>query len=148
MYNTHMHVSRSLEDTRKLAHQFLDSLTLGERATVVALQGDLGAGKTAFAKEAGKMLGVEDILSPTFVIMKVYDIDFHGFKKLIHIDAYRLEKESELLHLGWEEMMRNPENLIFIEWPENVPTIIPPDAKRIDLKFVDEAVREIHIHES
>lgn len=145
-YNTHMQVSTSLEETRDIAHLFLASLAPGKKATIVALQGDLGAGKTAFTKEAAKMLGVDEVSSPTFVIMKIYEIDFNGFKKFIHIDAYRLEKEYELLHLGWQEMASQPENLIFIEWPENVPGLIDSEARKIDLKFIDEKAREIHIH--
>ena len=73
----------------------------------------------------------------------MYPINFHHFRKLIHIDAYRLEKDSELLHLGWEEILKNPENLVLIEWPENVSSIIPPLAKRVKFKFIDDSTREI-----
>ena len=72
--------------------------------------------------------------SPTFVIMKSYNISWCGFKKLIHVDAYRLEKEEELLHLGWEDLINDPENFILIEWPERVEGLIPKDAKRIYFK--------------
>src|SRR5690606_8098744 len=124
--------SKSLAETSQLAQEFLKTLRVGEKACVVALQGDLGAGKTAFSQALGQHLGVvENMHSPTFVIMKIYQIDYQGFKNLIHIDAYRLEKESELLHLGWEEMVSEPENLILIEWPENVAGIIPVDARKI-----------------
>ncbi|MEX2013562.1 MAG: tRNA (adenosine(37)-N6)-threonylcarbamoyltransferase complex ATPase subunit type 1 TsaE [Parcubacteria group bacterium] len=105
------------------------------KATVVGLQGELGAGKTHFVKALGQMMGInERIVSPTFVIIKSYDMDWRGFKKLIHIDAYRLEKESELLNLGWNKLVENPENLILIEWPERVENILPKDAKRIFFK--------------
>jgi len=107
----------------------------GMKATVVALQGELGSGKTAFAKALGKMMGInEHIVSPTFVIMKSYDIDWKGFKKLIHVDAYRLESESELLNLGWNELVENPQHLILIEWPERVEGILPKDSRRIFFK--------------
>jgi tRNA threonylcarbamoyladenosine biosynthesis protein TsaE len=140
------YLSKSLSETRAIAQSFLDSIKPGETAVVIALQGDLGAGKTAFTKEVGKILGVaENINSPTFVIEKIYAINFMDFKRLIHIDAYRLEKESELLHLGWEEIIKEPENLILIEWPENVAGIIPENAKRIFFKFIDENTREIEI---
>ncbi len=105
------------------------------KATVVALQGELGSGKTYFAQQFGKVLGVEEnMASPTFVIMKSYNINWKGFKKLIHIDAYRLEKEQELIHLGWEELIKDPENFILVEWPERVEGLIPKDAKRIHFK--------------
>lgn len=105
------------------------------KATVIALQGELGAGKTHFTQLFGKVMGIEENMpSPTFVIMKSYDVDWRGFKKLIHIDAYRLEREEELLNLGWEELVNDPANIIFIEWPENVPGLIPEDAKKVILK--------------
>ena len=73
----------------------LDSLVLGESATVAALQGELGAGKTTFTQEVGRILGVtENMHSPTFVIMKIYEIDWKGFKNLIHVDAYRIERKA------------------------------------------------------
>ncbi|MFH1472864.1 MAG: tRNA (adenosine(37)-N6)-threonylcarbamoyltransferase complex ATPase subunit type 1 TsaE [bacterium] len=138
------HISRSQAETRAIAEKFLNTLNHRGKASVVALQGDLGAGKTSFAQAIGLHLGIkESMQSPTFVIMKVYKINFKNFKKLIHIDAYRLEKEKELLHLGWEEMIREPENLILIEWPENVKGIIPSEAKLINLEFVDENTRKI-----
>ena len=143
------YLSKNLGETAGIAKDFLESISLGGKATVVALQGDLGAGKTAFTQEAVKIMGVvENMHSPTFVIMKIYEIDFKGFKNFIHVDAYRLERDSELLHLGWEEIVSEPENLVFIEWPENVPGAIPISARKIAFKFIDEGAREIEIHES
>ncbi len=141
--------SHNLVETEQIARDFLDSLALREAAVVVALEGDLGAGKTTFSQAIGKILGIEEsVLSPTFVIEKIYGIDYKGFKNLIHIDAYRLEKESELLHLGWEEIIKEPENLILIEWPSNVPGIIPENARKISFKFIDENTREIEYEKS
>jgi tRNA threonylcarbamoyladenosine biosynthesis protein TsaE len=139
-------LSKSREETKEIANKFLETLTTGETATVVALHGDLGAGKTTFTQEVGKLLGIEENMhSPTFVIEKIYSIDYKNFKNLIHIDAYRLEKESELLHLGWQEIIKEKENLIFIEWPERVSGIMPTESKMINFKFIDEETREIEI---
>jgi tRNA threonylcarbamoyladenosine biosynthesis protein TsaE len=92
-----------------------------EEAAVVGLSGHLGAGKTAFTKAVGKVLGiVEEITSPTFVLMKQYPLHDQTWKQLIHIDAYRLEKPEELDVLGFEGLVADPDNLIFIEWPENI----------------------------
>ena len=144
------HISRNFEEVRGIARDFLNTLNpIGDSSVVVALQGDLGAGKTTFAQAVGLELGVnESMQSPTFVIEKIYEIDWNGFKNLIHIDAYRLEKDEELLHLGWQEIISEPENFILIEWPENVAGIIPENAKRISLKFVDENTREISFGEA
>ena len=113
-------------------------------ATVVALSGDLGSGKTTFAQGIAKALGVEEtVTSPTFVIEKIYELQAQPFdiaqgKKfshLIHIDAYRLKDEHELEVLGWKEIIADPSNLIVIEWPEKVAVIIPENAIRIS--FID-----------
>jgi tRNA threonylcarbamoyladenosine biosynthesis protein TsaE len=152
------YTSRSLEETKGLARIFLDSIEFSPKhATVVALSGDLGSGKTAFVQAIGEIIGIEENLhSPTFVIEKIYPIFWKAtrpeglnggvFKNLIHVDAYRLEQEAEILHLGWEKIIREPENLIFIEWPENVSGVIPENALKISLGFIDETTRDINIH--
>lgn len=138
------YLSKNLNETSQIAKDFLETIYPTGKSYVVALEGNLGAGKTAFAQEVGKILGVaENLRSPTFVIEKIYKIDWRGFKNLIHIDAYRLESESELLHIGWEEIIKEKENLILIEWPENVAGIIPKYVRHIHFKFIDEQTREI-----
>lgn len=140
-------ISHSLDETNTVAEGFLVSLKGGVVATIVALSGDLGSGKTAFAKEAGSLLGIprDEITSPTFVIMKVFDIEDKRFKKFVHIDAYRLESNQELENLGWKELTADPKNLIFIEWPEKVADIIPKDAITVRFEPVDEDTRTITI---
>jgi len=114
-----------------------------DAATVITLSGDLGAGKTAFVKGVAKALGVhEHVTSPTFVIMKIYPLD-GVFKKLVHIDAYRLKGEHHLKVLGWEEFLKDPRNLICIEWPEQVPQAMPSHAIRIALRYTGDDEREI-----
>ena len=113
-------------------------------ARVIAFSGDLGAGKTTLTQELARQLGIrETIVSPTFVIMKFYDIDpiskyFSNFKKLIHIDAYRLDSHEELLNIGWESLKVNKSNLIILEWPERVPECISDLDLKITLSHVDE----------
>ena len=138
-------ISDSLMKTRALAQDFLHKMKVHhERATVVGLRGDLGAGKTAFVQQVASLLGVmETITSPTFVIEKIYKLDHKHFSHLIHIDAYRLESDQELRALGWNVITADPKNLIMIEWPENVAGCMPEEATFIDFKFIDEATREI-----
>jgi len=138
-------ISKSLEETGEMARKFAQGLKKSEKATVVALIGDLGSGKTAFSQAVGNFLGVKETMqSPTFVIEKIYPIDYQGFKNLIHIDAYRLEKESELVHLGWEEIIKEPENLILIEWPERVQAIIPNHTHKVFFEHLNENTRVIN----
>ena len=141
--------SVDLQGLQKFAQEFVQNLKSGEKACVVGLSGDLGSGKTTFTQMAAKELGViETVTSPTFVIEKIYPLDKLGagkFKKLIHIDAYRLESGKELLSLGWQEIISDPKNLILIEWPERVADILPKDMKKLSFKFVDEERREVGV---
>jgi tRNA threonylcarbamoyladenosine biosynthesis protein TsaE len=128
---------RALSEFEAEAAQFASSLvSTAGGATLVTLSGELGAGKTAFTKTVAKALGVEDIVnSPTFVLEKIYLLGGRAskFKRLIHIDAYRLEKGSDLAPLGFDELMRDTGNLILLEWPEKVAEVLPPPAVRISL---------------
>jgi tRNA threonylcarbamoyl adenosine modification protein YjeE len=107
----------------------------------------LGSGKTTFTKEVASLLGIkkEEVTSPTFVIEKIYAIQHKDFTHLIHIDAYRLEKSEELLHLGWEEITKDKNNLIFVEWGEKVKNILPRETKTIRFEFIDENTRTIEL---
>ncbi len=141
-------ISKSLKETEKIAQEFAEKEFVKNEssAVIVGLYGDLGSGKTAFTQAVAKRLGVkETVTSPTFVIEKIYKLDNKNFDHLIHIDAYRLTSGGELLHLGWEEIAKNPKNIIFIEWPERVAEILPDDIRKIYFTFVDEKTRVIEI---
>jgi tRNA threonylcarbamoyladenosine biosynthesis protein TsaE len=101
-------------------------------ATIVALSGDLGAGKTTFVQTIAKEFGVVDqVNSPTFVIEKIYECEEGPFQRLVHIDAYRLKDIHEMRAIGWDELIEDKDNLIFIEWPENVAGAIPKSTSRV-----------------
>lgn len=143
-------VSKSLEETADIASEFLNNLPAQkEAATVVALFGDLGAGKTAFVKKCAEHFGItETIISPTFIIEKIYKIPKGKDKKwkhLIHIDAYRFESEDEIKHIGFREISQDPQNIIFIEWPERIKNYLPKERQEIFFEFVDENTRKIDV---
>ena len=105
-------------------------------AMLITLSGELGAGKTAFAKAIARALGVEETVnSPTFVLEKIYQLGSwtSKFKRLIHIDAYRLEAGDDLAPLGFDELMRDSGNLLLLEWPEKVADALPIPATRISI---------------
>ena len=140
--------TNGIKETERTAKSFVEKNArveqAREKALIVGLYGDLGFGKTTFVKGIAKVFGLKKtITSPTFVIEKIYKLKNQVFDNLIHIDAYRLKSGDELLNLGWKEISKNPKNIIFIEWPENVNDILPSDAKNIKFRFVDENVREI-----
>lgn len=113
-------------------------------ATVLALTGDLGAGKTTLTQSIGKKLGVtENMISPTFVIMKHYRLKTSDYRLLVHIDAYRLESSREMMTLGFEELLADPQNLIVIEWPERIADILPADCIHISLEHLEENKRAL-----
>ncbi len=139
----------STDEMKVFASDLLAGLSprTDNKATVLALSGDLGAGKTAFVKALAQRLGIEEhITSPTFVIQKIYNLQpttNNGFEKLIHIDAYRLGSGDELAVLGFKDVLNNPKNLIAIEWPELVKEIIPDDAIQLTFTHVDENTRSV-----
>lgn len=135
-------LAKNIKDTNKIAKIFLHKLLKSKKkrpgALVVGLSGELGAGKTAFTKLVAKHLGIKNkVSSPTYVIMKKYVIHSSKSKTpkfFFHLDAYRLKTEKELLSLGWAEMIKDQEHLIFIEWPENVWKAMPQGARFVYIK--------------
>jgi tRNA threonylcarbamoyladenosine biosynthesis protein TsaE len=120
----------------------------GTTSMIIALSGELGAGKTTLTQELARTLGIkENIISPTFVIIKNYKLQITNYKwrNLIHIDAYRLDSSAELLKLGWQDLIADPENLIIIEWPERVPECLTGDVFNVSLSHIDEETRHIEI---
>lgn len=143
-------VSKSLKETEKAAKTFLKELEAKveemkpENATVVALFGDLGSGKTAFTQAFGKLLDAKGpIQSPTFVIEKLYPIHHPIWSTLVHVDTYRLETAGELERIGWANTLKNKSNLIFIEWPDRVKELLPEKYISIQFEFVNETTRKI-----
>lgn len=115
-----------------------------ERATVLAFHGDLGSGKTTFIKELAKKLGVvETVTSPTFMLMKLYNLPvqhdkygeerFDVLRKFVHADVYRIEEIDEMRVLGFEKILAEKNSIICIEWAEKVSEMLPEDT--IDITF-------------
>jgi tRNA threonylcarbamoyladenosine biosynthesis protein TsaE len=133
-----MKKSISAEDTKKFAQETATKLLKNPQnktgALVLALYGELGSGKTTFAQGFARVLGIQEpILSPTFTIIKIYQIPspFKNFQMLYHVDCYRLQNEKELLELGWEEVISNPHNIVLVEWPERVPKAMPKESRKL-----------------
>ena len=116
-------------------------------ALVIALEGNLGGGKTTFAQGFARGLGITaKVLSPTFVILKSFKLRAPSFKRFIHIDAYRIERANEIKVLGWQDLANDPENIILVEWTDRIRKVIPKDAIHIAFEFVDEKTRRIYLH--
>jgi tRNA threonylcarbamoyladenosine biosynthesis protein TsaE len=108
-----------------------------DHAVVIALSGDLGAGKTTFTQSLARTLGVtESVTSPTFVIMKGYQLEERVYDALVHIDAYRLETSAEMNVLGFADIVATPNTLVVIEWAEKIADLLPEHT--INLTFTIE----------
>ncbi len=132
-------VTHSAEETFELAYQIGESLTA---STVFLLEGDLGAGKTVFAKgiAAGLDIDPADVNSPTFTLVNVHA----GRMRLYHLDLYRLEGELEEIYaLGLDEMLSEKNVVILIEWAERLGAFDMPGATRIQIFDAGEDARRI-----
>jgi tRNA threonylcarbamoyladenosine biosynthesis protein TsaE len=136
MAESYVFLSESEEETRMLARKMAALLKPGD---VLALEGDLGAGKTAFAKGVAEGLGIRDAVdSPTFTIVKEYD----GRLPFYHMDVYRIESADE--ELGLEEYFYG-DGLCLVEWASRVASHLPDEAVWIRLTAEADGRRRIEI---
>ena len=133
-------ISSSEKKTKQIAGRFARQITRG----VIALSGELGAGKTTFVQGFAKGLGIkEKIISPTFVLIRQHQIPKTD-KILYHIDLYRLEENQDFKKLGLEEIINNPNNLVLIEWAEKL-TYLPKGTIKISIQKVNPEIRKFII---
>jgi len=134
-------ISRSPQATFDLGREFASRLRAGD---VVALTGDLGAGKTHFVKGLAAGLGVSaDVTSPTFTLIHEYR---GGRVPLYHIDCYRLDAMDDLLTIGIDEYLRS-DGVTAIEWADKFAELLPPDARWIRFQVLENDAREIQAAE-
>lgn len=136
-------ITKNEKETLFLGKKIAAELRGGE---ILALFGDLGAGKTTFTKGIAQGLGIKKtITSPTFNIMKVYPLDCLEIKKFVHVDAYRLTSAVDAENIGLLEQMIDPSALIVVEWPENIWELLKNKSRKVHFKFITESEREINI---
>ena len=132
--------TNSAEATRRVGSRLAAELG---RPAVVALSGQLGAGKTQFVKGLGQGLGLDParICSATFVLIAEYGEQ----PRLVHIDAYRLSKPEELENIGFEELVTEADTLVAIEWSEKILPLLPADHVAVHLEILDDHRRRISL---
>ncbi len=136
-----MIISSSSSKTREIGKKIAKKIVKNRNSIVIALFGNLGSGKTTFVKGFAKGMKIEEeITSPTFVIYKKYG-GIKG-KTLYHFDAYRIT-ERELLSLGFKNIIDNRDNIIIIEWSENIKEVLPEERIDIEFKFLSEKERRL-----
>ena len=129
------------EETEREAARLARALPKG---TVVALYGDLGAGKTVFARGFARGLGItEPVSSPTFTIVQEYPRPEGGM--LYHLDLYRIDDSDAALAFGVDEFLYDPEAWTLLEWPERIEDILPSGVVRIRLEHAGNDRRIIRL---
>lgn len=127
-------VSNSREQTEAFAKEYAKTLRAGD---VVLLDGDMGAGKTVFAKGVAEGLGIqEEVTSPTYAYMNDYD------GRLFHYDCYRIESPEQAEALGLADYF-DMGGICLIEWAQNIAPLLPRFVKRVKITKLDETRREI-----
>lgn len=141
-------ISKSAEETQKIAFDLAQKIIKTKKGAVIALEGELGAGKTVFVKGFAKALGIKSkIKSPTFVLMKKYEIETRDKKKetkfLYHLDCYRVRDEKDLKISELKEIFEESHDMILIEWAERIKKILPQPHIKIHIDHIDKNIRKI-----
>ncbi|MBS1791671.1 MAG: tRNA (adenosine(37)-N6)-threonylcarbamoyltransferase complex ATPase subunit type 1 TsaE [Acidobacteria bacterium] len=132
-------ITHSAEETFELAYRIGEAI---HKPMVFLLQGDLGTGKTVFAKgiAAGLDIDPAEVNSPTFTLVNQHE----GRRRLYHLDLYRLEgSPDELLELGLEEMLGDQDAVVLIEWPERLGAYAIPNVSRVAISDLGDDRRQI-----
>lgn len=125
-------ITRSPDETEAIGRELGAALRDAPGPTVVALHGELGAGKTRFVRGLAAGLGADPsrVASPSFVLAVVHEAPE---RELVHVDAWRLRSADELASLGWSEWLASPRTVVAIEWAERIASELP--AERIDVEL-------------
>lgn len=126
-------ISNNVEQTLHFGQRLAQKFHGGE---VIALVGDLGAGKTVLVRGIAQGLGIKHrIVSPTFVLMRVYPVRGHKkIRQLVHVDAYRIKHARDLLAIGLGDYLGRPDTITIIEWADRVKKILPTRATIINFR--------------
>ncbi len=146
------HTTTSPFETKKIAEDFAKNILkrgFCKKALVLALIGDLGSGKTTFLQGFAKGLRIkEKILSPSFVILKRFQVSSFKFQDFYHFDCYRIQKPKEILDLGFKEIVSGPKNIVAIEWADRLSRVLPKNTITLSFDFLDKKTRKITISEN
>lgn len=145
-------ITTGADETSVLAARWLADFQKPQSvsATVLALTGDLGSGKTVFVSALAARLGVRaPVASPTFIIEKIYPLTAPSlWRWLHHYDCYRLRRSEELAALGFREVIADPRRLVAVEWAEKVNDLLPVQRVNIIFRHLDGDRREITVEKS
>lgn len=143
--------TKNLKETQDLSEKAVEITKKQSKknAAVLGLVGDLGGGKTSFTQGLAKNLGIKkDILSPTFILMQSYPLSDKRlpWKNFYHLDAYRVKSSKEILKLGFEEIIKNSQNIVVVEWADIIKDIMPKNTLWVEFQWLDENERKITLN--
>lgn len=127
------YLSKSAKQTEDIAFEFAKTIKLGD---VIILEGDLGAGKTAFTKGVARFFGLDGVTSPTYAYLNIYG------DKIYHYDCYRLSCGEDAERLGLTDYFGG-DNVCIIEWAENIEDALPSQLKKVKIIKISENERKI-----
>jgi len=146
------YLTKSPAETKKRGEVLAKNLLkkkIFKRALILGLEGDLGGGKTTFLQGFVKGLGIKErITSPTFIIMKRFKLPDYLIARssnFYHIDCYRIQKTKDILDLGFKKIIKNPSNIVAIEWADKIKKILPKGSISLQFEFIDKKSRKIVI---
>ena len=135
-------ITKNAEETKELGKKLAIDLIEKGKPLIIALTGELGSGKTTFVQGFAQSIGVtKGIISPTFILLRKYGNNFY------HLDLYRLEEnvEREVKNLGIEEIWKNPESIVVIEWAEKIKNLLPKETRWIKFETLEDNIRRIKL---
>ena len=136
-------ITNNLKETFELAKNFANKIVPG---TIITLSGDLGTGKTAFTKGLAAGLGIKnEIKSPTFTLMNVYQTDKSPKCQLVHFDTYRLKNEQQFIDIGGVDYLIDQNSICVVEWPDKIAGLLEnKKVTNISFRHLSENSREIN----
>ena len=134
-------ISKEEKDTIAFAEKIASMVTPG---SVIALYGDLGAGKTVFSRAFARAIGVQEaVSSPTYTIVQEYKLE-GKFSYLYHLDLYRINNSRDALAFAVDEFLNDGNSYALLEWPERIEDILPPHTIKIMIKHLEDGTRKIY----
>ncbi len=133
--------SSSAEETCAIAERFATHLSPN---SIIALSGDLGAGKTTFVKGLTQRITstpIDEICSPTFTYLNIYE----GERTVYHFDLYRLNRQSQFVSMGFDDYFEK-DGICCIEWPERINDLLPQETITVDIAYASDQTRTITIN--
>lgn len=132
------YITNSSKETQKLGERFAGELKGGD---FIAFYGELGSGKTTFIQGLAKGLGItRRIISPTFIIMRTYDL---RSKTFYHVDLYRTESKHNLLGIGLDQVIEDKSGIVALEWAEKMRDMLPKQRVDINFEYLGDNKRKI-----